>query len=78
MIIVGVGRSPSSLLPQGLGGEGHGLYWPLAMGWENTSFVQDLQEIEPNPVGISPPSDSTTLLWAGVWVEGPWVPQLIC
>lgn len=56
----------------------HGGYWPLAVGWENTSFVQYSQEVEPNPVGISPQSGSTTLPSTGSWVEGPRVPQLIC
>lgn len=37
--------------------------WPW--DWENTSFVQDLQEMEPNPVGISPWSGSTTLSLGG-------------
>lgn len=78
----GSGEKPllpsSPLLSHGPGGGGHGGYWPLAMGWEYTSFVQDLKEVEPNPGGISHQPGSTTLPWAGVWVEGPCVPQLIC
>lgn len=37
VIIVGVGRSPSPLPFPHKGQEvGHGEYWPLAMGWEKT------------------------------------------
>ena len=61
----GSGEKPLLLPPpspqQGPGGWGRGGYWPLAKGWENTPFVQDSQEMAPNPVGISPQAGSTTL-----------------
>lgn len=50
----------SSLPQQGPGGGGHGEYWPLAMVWENNSFVQGSQEMEPDPAGISPRSGNIT------------------